>query len=165
MPPHDESGSTVRVGVYVCHCGTNIAGTIDVHDLVEFSAALPDVALAREYKYMCSDPGQELIRKDIQDYKLDRIIVAACSPCLHERTFRNATEQGGLNPYYFLMVNVREQDSWVHTDKKAATQKAKDLIRAAVRRVKLHRALERRRVAIKSEVLVVEAEMAGITRP
>jgi len=162
MSPHDESASPVRVGVYVCHCGTNIAGTIDVHDVIAFSAALPNVALAREYKYMCSDPGQELIRKDIQEYNLDRIVVAACSPCLHERTFRHATEQGGLNPYYFQMVNVREHDSWVHTDKRAATQKAKDLIRAAVRRVKLHRPLERRRVAIKSEVLVVGGGIAGI---
>ena len=162
MSPRDESMSSVRVGVYVCHCGTNIAGTIHINNVVQFSAALPNVALAREYKYMCSDPGQELIRKDIQDYKLDRIIVAACSPCLHERTFRHATEEGGLNPYYFQMVNVREHDSWVHTDKIAATEKAKDLIRAAVRRVRLHRPLERRRVAIKSEVLVVGGGIAGI---
>lgn len=162
MSPHDESANAVRVGVYVCHCGTNIAGTIDVHDVIGFSAALPNVALAREYKYMCSDPGQELIRKDIQDFGLNRIIVAACSPCLHERTFRHATEEGGLNPYYFQMVNVREHDSWVHTDKRAATEKAKDLIRAAVRRVKLHRPLERRRVAIKPNVLVVGGGIAGI---
>jgi heterodisulfide reductase subunit A len=162
MSPHEESPKPVRVGVYVCHCGTNIAGTVDVHDVIESSAVLPNVALAREYKYMCSDPGQELIRRDIQDHNLDRIIVAACSPCLHERTFRHATEQGGLNPYCFQMVNIREHDSWVHTDKNAATQKAKDLIRAAVRRVKLHRPLERRRVAIKSEVLVVGGGIAGI---
>jgi heterodisulfide reductase subunit A2 len=162
MSPHEESAKPVRVGVYVCHCGTNIAGTVDVHDVIEFSALLPNVALAREYKYMCSDPGQELIRRDIQDHNLDRIIVAACSPCLHERTFRHATEQGGLNPYCFQMVNIREQNSWVHRDKNAATQKAKDLIRAAVRRVKLHRPLERCRVAIKSAVLVVGGGIAGI---
>ena len=162
MSPRDQSTNSVRVGVYVCHCGTNIAGTVDIQDVVQFAAALPNVALAREYKYMCSDPGQELIRKDIQDCKLDRIIVAACSPCLHERTFRHATEEGGLNPYFFQMVNVREHDSWVHTDKKAATEKAKDLIRAAVRRVRLHRPLERRRVPIKSEVLVVGGGIAGI---
>lgn len=162
MQPHEVPADAVRVGVYVCHCGTNIAGTIDVHDVISFSAALPNVALAREYKYMCSDPGQELIRKDILDLGLNRVIVAACSPCLHERTFRHATEEGGLNPYYFQMVNVREHDSWVHADKRAATEKAKDLIRAAVRRVKLHRPLERRRVAIKSDVLVVGGGIAGI---
>jgi heterodisulfide reductase subunit A2 len=162
MSLHDESASPVRIGVYVCHCGTNIAGTIDVRDVARFAATLPNVVLAREYKYMCSDPGQELIRKDIQDHKLERVVVAACSPCLHERTFRHATEQGGLNPYYFQMVNVREHDSWVHTNKKAATEKAKDLIRAAVRRVKLHRALERRHVPVKSDVLVVGGGIAGI---
>ena len=162
MSPRDQLSGSVRVGVYVCHCGTNIAGTVDIQDVVQFAAALPNVALAREYKYMCSDPGQELIREDIQDCKLDRIIVAACSPCLHERTFRHATEEGGLNPYFFQMVNVREHDSWVHTDKKAATEKAKDLIRAAVRRVRLHRPLERRRVPINSEVLIVGGGIAGI---
>jgi heterodisulfide reductase subunit A len=162
MSPRDDLSGSVRVGVYVCHCGTNIAGTVDIQDVVQFAAALPHVALAREYKYMCSNPGQELIRKDIQDCKLDRIIVAACSPCLHEKTFRHATEEGGLNPYFFQMVNVREHDSWVHTDKKAATEKAKDLIRAAVRRVRLHHPLERRRVPIKSEVLVVGGGIAGI---
>jgi len=158
----DEWGSSVRIGVYVCHCGTNIAGTIDVKGVAEYSATLPGVALAREYKYMCSDPGQELIREDIREHNLDRIIVAACSPCLHEKTFRHATEQGGLNPYYFHMVNVREHDSWVHVDKKAATEKAMDLVRAAVRRVRLHRPLERRQVPIKPDVLVVGGGIAGI---
>ena len=162
MSPRDESAGSVRVGVYVCHCGTNIAGTIDVRSVAEYAATLPGVALAREYKYMCSDPGQELIRQDIGEHHLDRIVVAACSPCLHEKTFRHATEQGGLNPYYFHMVNVREHDSWVHVDKKAATEKAKDLIRAAVRRVRLHRPLERRQVPIKPDVLVVGGGIAGI---
>jgi len=162
VSPRDESAGSVRVGVYVCHCGTNIAGTIDVRSVAEYAATLPGVALAREYKYMCSDPGQELIRQDIGEHHLDRIVVAACSPCLHEKTFRHATEQGGLNPYYFHMVNVREHDSWVHVDKKAATEKAKDLIRAAVRRVRLHRPLERRQVPIKPDVLVVGGGIAGI---
>ncbi len=162
MSPPEEPGSSVRIGVYVCHCGTNIAGTIDVRSVAEYAAGLPGVALARDYKYMCSDPGQELIGQDIRENNLDRVIVAACSPCLHEKTFRRATEQGGLNPYYFQMVNVREHDSWVHVNKKAATDKAKDLIRAAVRRVRLHRPLERRQVPVKPEVLVVGGGIAGI---
>ncbi|MGD0694611.1 MAG: CoB--CoM heterodisulfide reductase iron-sulfur subunit A family protein [Terriglobia bacterium] len=162
MSPPEEKSGNVRIGVYVCHCGTNIAGTIDVRAVTEYAGTLPGVALARDYKYMCSDPGQELIRQDIREHNLDRIIVAACSPCLHEKTFRHATELGGLNPYFFHMVNVREHDSWVHVDKKAATDKAKDLVRAAVRRVRLHRPLERRQVPIKPEVLVVGGGIAGI---
>ncbi len=163
MPePINTNDRGVRTGVYVCHCGTNIAGTIDVRALAEFASALPNVALARDYKYMCSDPGQELIKKDIAEHKLTRIVVAACSPCLHEKTFRRATEEGGINPFYFHMVNLREQDSWVHVDKVAATEKGKDLLRAAVRRVKLHRPLERRQVSIHPDVLIVGGGIAGI---
>ena len=111
---------------------------------------------------MCSDPGQELIRKDIQEHKLNRIVVAACSPLLHEHTFRVATANGGLNPYYMAMVNIREHDSWVHTDRQAATEKAKDLVRAAIRRVVLQRPLEKARVPIDPNVLVVGGGIAGI---
>jgi len=151
-----------RIGVYICHCGTNIAGTVDVRALAEYAAALPGVTLAREYKYMCSDPGQELIRQDAAEHGLERIIVAACSPHLHEKTFRHATAQAGLNPYYFHMVNLREHDSWVHADKQAATGKAFDLVRAAVRRVRWHEPLERRQVPVRGEVLVVGGGIAGI---
>jgi heterodisulfide reductase subunit A len=150
------------VGVYVCHCGTNIAGTIDVRRLAAYAATLPGVVVAREYKYMCSDPGQQLIKEDVRAHDLNRIVVAACSPTLHEKTFRQATAQAGLNPYYFQMVNIREHDSWVHTDKEAATEKAEDLVRAAVRRVKLHEPLERKRVPVKADVLVVGGGIAGI---
>ena len=153
---------SARVGVYVCHCGTNIAGMVDIRAVADFAAALPGVVLARDYKYMCSDPGQELIRKDIREHGLERVVVAACSPCLHEKTFRNAVAVAGLNPYYFQMVNVREHDSWVHTDKLAATRKAQDLVRAAVRRVRLHKPLERRQVAIHPDVMVVGGGIAGI---
>jgi len=146
----------------VCHCGTNIAGTIDVCGLTRYAAGLPGVVVAREYKYLCSDPGQELIRQDIRDHNLDRVVVAACSPHLHEHTFRQAVAQAGLNPYYFHMVNVREHDAWVHTDKAAATEKAMDLVRAAVRRVKRHVPLEARQVPIHSEVLVLGGGIAGI---
>ena len=152
----------MRIGVYVCHCGTNIAGTIDVYALTKYAGGLPGVAVAREYKYMCSDPGQELIRQDIRDHGLNRVIVAACSPHLHEHTFRQAVAQADLNPYYFHMVNLREHDSWVHTDKVAATEKAMDLVRAAVRRVKWHVPLEPREVSIHSDVLVVGGGIAGI---
>jgi len=160
--PKNKSSDNGGVGVYVCHCGTNIAGTIDVKRVAEFAQRLPGVSLAREYKYMCSDPGQELIKQDIKEHGLTRIVVAACSPTLHEMTFRGATEAAGLNPYYFQMVNIREQDAWVHEDKEAATVKAMDLVRAAVRRVHFHKPLERRKVAIDANVLVVGGGIAGI---
>jgi heterodisulfide reductase subunit A len=152
----------MRIGIYICHCGTNIAGTIDVQALAQYCASLPGVAVAREYKYMCSDPGQELIRQDIRDHKLNRIVVAACSPHLHEKTFRHAVAEADLNPYFFHMVNLREHDSWVHVDKLAATEKAMDLVRAAVRRVQWHVPLERRQVPIHPAVLVVGGGIAGI---
>jgi heterodisulfide reductase subunit A len=157
-----ETNGTQRIGVYICHCGTNIAGTVDVRALAEYAAALPGVALAREYKYMCSDPGQELIKQDIREHRLNRLVVGACSPQLHEKTFRNAAAEGGINPYFFQMVNLREHDSWVHEDKAAATAKAKDLIRAAIYRVKLHKPLEKRSVPINPAVLVVGGGIAGI---
>jgi heterodisulfide reductase subunit A len=157
-----ETNGARRIGVYICHCGTNIAGTVDVKALAEYAAALPGVAVSRHYRYMCSDPGQELIKQDIRDHKLNRIVVVACSPQLHEKTFRNATAEGGINPYFFQMVNVREHDSWVHEDKAAATAKAKDLVRAATYRVKFHKPLEKRSVPIHPAVLVVGGGIAGI---
>ncbi|OGG44657.1 MAG: disulfide reductase [Candidatus Handelsmanbacteria bacterium RIFCSPLOWO2_12_FULL_64_10] len=160
--PKDRGDGALRVGVYICHCGTNIAGVVDVRALTEYAASLPRVAVARDYKYMCSDPGQELIKQDIREQGLDRIVVAACSPLLHEKTFREATAQGGLNPFFFQMVNIREHDAWVHEDKGAATEKAKDLIRAAVRRVLLHQPLEPRKAPIHPDALVVGGGIAGI---
>jgi len=151
-----------RIGVYICHCGTNIAGTVDVQALSAYAATLPGVVVARDYRYMCSDPGQELIVKDISEHRLQRVVVASCSPLLHEQTFRGAAARGGLNPFQVQMVNIREHDSWVHEDREAATAKAQDLIRAAVRRVALHRPLERRRVTINPDVLVVGGGIAGI---
>ena len=151
-----------KIGVYVCHCGTNISATVDVEAVRDFAEGLPGVTLARSYKYMCSDPGQELIKEDIEANGLDRIVVASCSPSLHETTFRRATAEGGLNPYYFQMVNIREQDAWVHIDTDMATVKAKDLIRAAVHRVRFHKPLERQRVDVKPAVMVVGGGIAGI---
>ncbi len=157
-----ETNGSQRIGVYICHCGTNIAATIDVKAATQYAAALPGVAIARDYKYMCSDPGQELIKQDIKQYNLNRLVVAACSPQLHEKTFRNATAEGGINPYLFQMVNLREHDSWVHEDKQAATRKALDLMRAAIGRVKLHKPLEKRSVPINPAVLVAGGGIAGI---
>jgi heterodisulfide reductase subunit A len=152
----------LRIGVYVCHCGTNIAGTIDVENVAEYASRLPGVVIARNYKYTCSEPGQEMIKQDIRDKGLNRIVVASCSPCLHEITFRKMTNEGGVNPYQFQMVNIREHVSCVHVDEHAATAKAKDLVRAAVRRVALHRPLETRRAKVDPNVLVVGAGIAGI---
>jgi len=162
MPEAYSPNGGPRVGVYICHCGTNIAGTVDVQRLAAYAARLPNVVIARDYKYMCSDPGQELIKKDIEEHRLNRVVVAACSPLLHEHTFRGATAAGGLNPYYFQMVSVRELDSWVHDDREAATRKAMDLVRAAVQRVVFHEALERRSVPVNPNVLVVGGGIAGI---
>ncbi len=157
-----ENNGAVRIGVYVCHCGTNIAAVVDCKAVAEYIAGLPHVAVSRDYKYICSDPGQELIRQDIRDHKLNRIVVASCSPHLHEHTFRTAVEQGGLNPFFMQMVNIREHDSWVHQDHDSATAKAKDMVRAAVRRVAYHEALERGSVPINPDVLVVGGGIAGI---
>ena len=152
----------VRIGFYVCHCGVNIASMVDVDAVAKYVAALPNVVVARDYKYMCSDPGQEMIQQDILEHRLNRIIVAACSPLLHENTFRKATEKGGLNPFFFQMVNIREHDSWVHTDRHEATRKAMALARAAVQRVPIHKPLQVKKVPINPNVLIVGGGIAGI---
>ena len=152
----------VRVGVYVCDCGTNIAGTVDVKEVANNAAGLPNVVVSREYKYMCSDPGQALIQQDIKDHRLNRIVVASCSPLLHEPTFRRVLERAGINAFFLQFVNIREHVSWVHTGKAASTAKAKDLVRAAVRRVPLHKPLQKRQVPINPRVLVVGGGITGI---
>ena len=162
MSTLEHGEDAVKIGVYVCHCGTNIAGIVDVKAVTEHAAKLPGVVVAREYKYMCSDPGQELIKTDIKEHGLNRVVVASCSPHLHEKTFRGAVWGAGLNPFQFQMVNIREHASWVHTDHRAATEKADALIRGAVRRVRHHKPLETRRVKVRDEVLVVGGGIAGI---
>ncbi|MGB7721432.1 MAG: disulfide reductase, partial [Bryobacteraceae bacterium] len=157
-----KANGDIRIGVYVCHCGTNIAAVVDVKSLAAYGATLPNVVVSREYKYLCSDPGQDLIRQDIAERKLNRVVVASCSPHLHEQTFRNALATGGLNPFFLQMVNIREQDSWVTEDKKAATRKAQDLVRAAARRVAWNESLERGRIPIHPAVMVVGGGIAGI---
>ena len=152
----------IRIGYYICHCGTNIAGMVDVAAVAKYAATLPNVAVARNYKYMCSDPGQELIQEDIRENRLNRIVVAACSPLLHEQTFRKAAEAAGLNPFFVQMVNTREHNSWVHTNRQEATRKAMALTRAAIQRVPHHKPLEVKKVAINPNVLIVGGGIAGI---
>jgi len=151
-----------RIGVYICHCGTNIAGTVNVQEVTEFASKLKGVVVAREYKYMCSDPGQDLIKKDIRECGLNRIVVSSCSPLMHEQTFRRVLNETGLNPYLFQMANIREQDSWVTEDSKAATEKAKRLVAAAVRRVSHHEPLEIKTFSVNPNTLVVGGGIAGI---
>jgi heterodisulfide reductase subunit A len=151
-----------RIGVFVCHCGTNIAGKVNVEEVVGFAGKLDDVIVAREYKFMCSDPGQELIKQSIKDHGLNRVVVASCSPLMHEPTFRGVTAEGGLNPFYFQMSNIREQVSWVTLKPDDATKKAKALISAAVRRVALHDPLTKKEVPVRPEVLIVGGGIAGI---
>jgi len=151
-----------RIGVFVCHCGTNIAGKINISEVVEFASHLSDVVVAKEYKFMCSDPGQELIKQNIKEHNLNRVVVASCSPLMHEPTFRGTTFEGGLNPFFFQMSNIREQVSWVTSDPEKATQKAKALISAAVRRVALHDPLVKKEVPVRPEVLIVGGGIAGI---
>src|SRR3989304_4032253 len=149
-----------KIGVYICHCGSNIAGTVDVEGLTEFAQGLDSVAVARSYKFMCSDPGQALIKKDIQELGLNRVVVAACSPRMHELTFRRACEDAGLNRYQFHMANIREHCSWVHKD--GATAKAMALINAAIQRAYYLEALEAREGAVTPAVLVVGGGIGGI---
>ena len=151
-----------RVGVYVCDCGSNIAGTVDVKAVVEAASALPGVVIAREYKYVCSEPGQQLIQQDIKEQKLERVVVASCSPRMHEPTFQAAVAKAGLNPFYFAMVNIREHVSWVIKDKEQGTAKAERLIRAAVARVLLQEELFSRTDPVTRAALVVGGGIAGI---
>jgi len=151
-----------RIGVYVCHCGSNIAGVVDCGKVAEYAKTLPNVVVARDYTYMCSDPGQNLIKDDIKKLNLNRVVVASCSPRMHEPTFRRAIQDAGLNQYLFEMANIREHCSWVHEDPQKATEKAKALVSAAVRRVYYHEPLETRIVTMNPNVLVVGGGVAGI---
>ncbi|MBL8055839.1 MAG: CoB--CoM heterodisulfide reductase iron-sulfur subunit A family protein [Anaerolineales bacterium] len=154
-----------KIGVYVCHCGTNIAATVDVAEVRDWAGQrLEDsgVVVSRDYKFMCSSLGQELIEKDIKDLGLTRVVVAACSPHLHEGTFRGACKRAGLNPYLCELVSIREQVSWVHTDKHAATDKAKAVVSGGVERVVQNTPLEPLHVPIHPATLVVGGGIAGI---
>lgn len=151
-----------RIGVYICHCGTNIAGTVDVDEVTEFASKLKDVVVAKNYEFMCSDPGQEMIREDIEKENLTKIVVAACSPSLHEDTFMRVTQSAGLNRFLFQQANIREHNSWVTDDNKAATEKAKKLIKAAVSRVREQGPIEVREVDVAPKTLIIGGGIAGI---
>lgn len=162
---NNQQDEKERIGVYVCHCGSNIAGTVDVEDVARWAQErLGDagVVIGREYKFMCSSLGQELIEQDIKELGLTRVVVAACSPHLHEKTFRTACARAGLNPYLCEMVSIREQVSWVHHDKVAATAKAKAMISGGVERVIHNESLQPLHVPIHPTTLVVGGGIAGI---
>ncbi len=152
----------IRTGVYICHCGLNIAGVVDVEKVADYASTLDSVVVSRHYAYMCSDPGQALIKDDIKNLKLNRVVVASCSPRMHEPTFRKACQAAGLNPYLYEHANIREHCSWVHPDKEIATEKAKDIVRAAIRRVQYHVPLELKEAPVNPNVLVVGGGIAGI---
>jgi len=153
----------VRVGVYVCHCGLNIAAVVDCPDVAAGSSDLPGVVVSKDYRYMCSDPGQEMIRKDIKEHNLNRVVVAACSPRMHEPTFRKCVESGGINPFLFEMANIREFDSWCHHGMpEEATEKAKDLVAMAVAKARYLAPLDTLKVPVTPSSLVIGGGVAGI---
>jgi heterodisulfide reductase subunit A len=154
--------SKPRIGVYVCACGINIGSKVDIDSVTQFAAGLPNVAVARASSYTCSEPGQDVIQSDIREGLVNRVVVASCTPRMHETTFQRALASEGLNPYFFEMANIREHVSWITEDPDAATEKAKRLVRSAVMRVAHHEALESRREAVEQAALVVGGGIAGI---
>ena len=151
-----------RIGVYVCECGINISATVDVEAVAQMAAELPGVTVARVHKYMCSEAGQELIKQDIREQGLNRVVVASCTPRMHEPTFQRAVADAGINPYYFEMANIREHVSWITRDKPVATEKAQQLVKSAVARVAYHVPLEARQAPVTAAALIVGGGIAGI---
>jgi len=152
-----------RIGVYVCHCGTNIAGLVDVNELKDYASKLPYVVIARDYEHVCSDVGQQMIKNDIKELGINRVVIAACSPRLHELTFRDTLKDAGLNPFLLEIANIREQCSWMHGhDVKAATEKAKDLVRMAVAKAAYLKPLQAKTVGVEKSCLVIGGGIAGI---
>ncbi|RBQ22665.1 CoB--CoM heterodisulfide reductase iron-sulfur subunit A [Candidatus Methanobinarius endosymbioticus] len=159
----DIENEEPRIGVYVCHCGINIGGVVDVPAVAEYAKTLPNVVLAKDYKYYCSDPGQQVIQDDIKEHNLNRIVVAACSPRLHEPTFRRCVREAGLNQFLFEFANLREHDSWVHMgEPESATEKAKDLTRMAIAKARLLEPLEASVVSVDNRAMVIGGGVAGI---
>ncbi len=151
-----------RTGVFVCHCGINIAGTVDVKNVAKELSKYEGVVHSEDYVYMCSDPGQKLIENAIKEHKLDSVVVACCSPSLHEKTFRNVTQSAGLNPYQCEIANIREQCSWVHKDKEKATSKAKKIVKSIVQKVLRNESLEPITVPVTKRAMVIGGGIAGI---
>ncbi|NIR86238.1 CoB--CoM heterodisulfide reductase iron-sulfur subunit A family protein, partial [Candidatus Bathyarchaeota archaeon] len=153
-----------RIGVFICHCGVNIGGVVNVPEVVEYAKALPNVTYAEDNLYTCSEAGIASIKEAMKTNNLNRVIVASCTPRTHEPLFRSACEEAGLNKYLFEMANIREQCSWVHPhEPKKATEKAKDIVRMAVARATWLRPLEEPELEIKDSALVIGAGMAGMT--
>lgn len=152
----------MKIGVFVCHCGTNIAQTVDVEEVARVAGTFPKVKYSCAYKYMCSNPGQALIKNTIKEKGLDRIVVCSCSPSLHEKTFRKCLEDAGINPYLMEMANIREHCSWVHRDKEEATKKAVGIVKLAVAKVSRDKPLEKMYVTLEKKVLVIGAGISGI---
>lgn len=163
-PEKDVTGQDPRIGVFICHCGSNIAGVVDVPQVVEYAKTLPDVVYAEDNLYTCSNDTQEKIKDLIKEHNLNRVIVASCTPRTHEPLFRNTVREAGLNSYLFEMANIRDQCSWVHMhEPKKATQKSKDLVRMAVSKVRLLEPLQRRKVSVNHSALVIGGGLSGIS--
>jgi heterodisulfide reductase subunit A len=166
MSPQDniENNEELRIGVYICHCGTNIAGVISPESVVEFAEKLPGVVRATDTLYACADSGQSLIKEEIKKYNLNRVVVSACSIRMHEPTFRAAVSEAGLNPFLMEMANIREQCTWAHGhDREGALQKAKDLTAAAVAKARFLTGLDMIEVPVTQKALVVGGGVAGIS--
>ncbi len=157
------SDETLRIGVFVCDCGLNIAGTVDTEEVARFAAELPDVTTVVRNRYTCADPGQNEIKKAVAEHDLNRVVVASCTPKIHESTFRQCVAEAGLNPYLMEMANIREHCSWVHMqDRAAATEKAKDLVGSAVGRARLLEAQDENCFPVTDTALVIGGGVAGI---
>jgi heterodisulfide reductase subunit A len=159
----DTKEKEERIGVFVCHCGSNIAGTVDCKAVTEYAQGLEGVVISRDSVYTCSEPGQNQIVEDIKKYNLTKVVVASCSPKMHEKTFRKTLENAGINPYNLEMVNLREQCSWVHKDKTEGTKKAKDLVKGGVLRAARLESLFPKEMTMSKEVLVIGGGIAGIS--
>ncbi len=158
-----KANDEIRIGVYVCHCGLNIAGVVDCPAVAEYAEDLPDVVVSRHNGYLCSEPGQNLIKADIKEYGLNRVVVASCSPRLHEPTFRQCIQEAGLNPYLLEMANLREHCSWVHSnDPAGATLKARDLVRSAAARVRHLSVRVETELPIEQTTMIIGGGVAGI---
>ncbi|MCX6829191.1 MAG: FAD-dependent oxidoreductase [candidate division Zixibacteria bacterium] len=163
MTNQPKKPDDLRIGVFVCECGLNIAGTIDCAAVSKYAATLDDVVAVVQNKYTCADPGQNEIKKAIIEHKLNRVVVASCTPKIHEPTFRQCVADAGLNPYLFEMVNIREHCSWVHqTEKEKATEKAKDLVRSGVARARFLEPQTEMEVPVTKAALIIGGGIAGI---
>jgi heterodisulfide reductase subunit A len=163
-PEIDVTGEDPRIGIFICHCGTNIGGVVDVPGIVEYSKTLPNVVYAEDNLYTCSNDTQEKIKEKIKEHKLNRVIVSSCSPRTHEPLFRNTIREAGLNPYLFEMANIRDQCSWVHMhEHEKATLKSKDLVRMAVAKARLIEPLEKGSVSVEKSALVIGGGLSGMT--